>query len=302
MPIPTACSCGKSFDAPDVWAGRVIRCEQCGQTLLVPNQEVSLPRGKKPCPRCGEPMFKVLEACPKCGAWSGRRDLAMEGHLRAIALWLRVGGLLSLGMLGLMLFISSQARLPQGGMELMISGGVSLGFIVLGFALSRYSNAARIITGILTILYGLVLLGTIALGGAASIVAFVWLALWGAWSCALLWALFNSRSARICTAAYRDGVAATPDQRPSIFRSVFFWIPMGVIIFMIGLTLIAALAVSRVKFSLGGNVSKVRPARALHDRLEDAKRLDVPAMVEMPCADAVLGARPLHSSLRVLQH
>ena len=114
-------------------------------------------------------------------------------------------------------------------------------------------TGARITAGVLTILGlganvlracgGVALVGAVqtyaAVGAAGSMMGTVFGALLSiAWSSAMLWALFSSRSAQICTPRYREVMARTAHLRPRTFASPFFWVPF------IGIALMVMLAVA----------------------------------------------------------
>jgi RNA polymerase subunit RPABC4/transcription elongation factor Spt4 len=235
----TCPGCGP-LQAPDEWAGRVVRCERCGETYTIAGIPVSGPG--KACPKCHESNPPEAAQCSACGAPLHERDLRMEGHLRAIGLWFRIGGVLMLAWLGfltlsgypLLRFMPSEAR-----MFLMAYGALAFGFVLIGFFLSRFSNTARLIAGICTTLFVSiqVLQAIHAFEGrireAGSLIA----VMAAGWGIAVLWALVNARASKICRPGYAQLVSMTPQARSSMANSPFFWIPMILIASIFGLAL-----------------------------------------------------------------
>jgi hypothetical protein len=209
---------------------------------------------------------------------SDRRDFKMEGHLSAIALWYRISGILGLVCTGLFLLLTPLAiggirKLGTLGALGEHSGDIltflvivvvaamllfSIGSLLLGRRLDRYSNAARIIAGVLGAV-GLAFnvvstCSTVfrASGGdtsvAQALMASINLAIGSLWSGANLWALFNQRAALICTPEYRALATHKPLQRSYVYSSPFFWIPflwMGLafLVAIIAGVMVASLAV-----------------------------------------------------------
>src|SRR5579871_1628097 len=79
MTIPFACSCGKSFQAKDEFAGKRTKCPACGQVLVIPQpSQADAPPAESPAMihfrcDCGK-EFKVKPEfagrstkCPACG-------------------------------------------------------------------------------------------------------------------------------------------------------------------------------------------------------------------------------------------
>jgi hypothetical protein len=225
------------------------------------------------CDLCGS---AAPGADPTKVALGGQRDLIMEAHLRALALWQRVGGVLlavaALWLIGTSLLTSSSPG-DFGGTVAALAMFVAVfcivlaaGSFVIGHFLARYSNVARILAGVLTALSAVMqLLRTGALlfmsggsrygdsygdygsrryysyssgpSGILIVVSLVALI----WMIALLWVLFNSRSSKICSDRYRDLVAKTPELRPPTFKSPFFVIPAALSGFAILLAMVVIL-------------------------------------------------------------
>lgn len=200
----------------------------------------------------------------------------MEGHLSAIALWYRIGGILGLLVTGLFLLLTPFAieglrKFDDQGILGGQSGDVitflaivvlglmllfSIGSLFLGRYLHRYSNGARIAAGVLGAV-GLAFnvlstFGTVlqAANGdapvAQALIASFNLAMGSLWSGANLWALFNQRAAAICTPAYRAFAARQPLQRSAMYSSPFFWIPFV----WIGLAFLGGLVAGAVVASI----------------------------------------------------
>ena len=162
-----------------------------------------------------------------------KRDLVMEAHLQAIAIWYWIAAAACVLLAGgLVLFFKESLpadaqRMMKAGIVMGILGAVTS--YALGSYLMKYSEGARITAGIMS---GLTLLMNIAAvarpGGALSQGNWgrlVSTTLAAGWCVVLLWAFFNGRSSIVCSEEYRVIVKATPDQKPETFRSPFFWVP-----------------------------------------------------------------------------
>ena len=165
------------------------------------------------------------------------RDLKMEAHIQAIAIWYRVSGVLY----GVILLIAFLITLGMKTVDFRIRGLIGLGVAVcllsylLGHFLKRYFNQARVIAGILAIVTGgSSLIQSLAEGGKSSIFTAGVIFYYGA----VCWALFSRRARRICSEKYRQVAERTAYVKPKTFNSPFFWIPM--IMFL--LTLVALFA------------------------------------------------------------
>ncbi len=127
-------------------------CEQCGRNVVSNDLLCDLCHAAKP------------GADPEKVALGGQRDLIMEAHLRALALWYRIGAVLLVVGMVLMTATGMAATRGLGGMGGFggdVMGGVLMtlavitllsagGAYVLGHFLARYSNGARITGGVLT--------------------------------------------------------------------------------------------------------------------------------------------------------
>lgn len=192
----------------------------------------------------------------------------MEGHLSAIALWYRLAGTLGLASIGLLVLPTLFVDIPLRAISdagfirvilLIVLGACALAFagsFLLGRYLKRYSNVARICAGALGAL-GLAfnVLSTLAIviqatrGAAPAWVALFYsgnLALGSLWSGANLWALLNQRAAVICTPEYRALIARKPTERPAMYSSPFFWIP----VVWVGLAILGAIVLGVLAASL----------------------------------------------------
>ncbi len=263
MPIPVTCACGARLKVPDDAAGKKVKCPKCAAILVVSAAEAS----QKPCPFCAETIQAAAKVCPFCksdlapGAArrreraddESRRDLDMEGHLRAIALWYRIGGVL-IAVAGLVAAFALPALMGgkagaagAGCVVAVLIGmvGLGAGSYAIGHFLWKYSNAARIVAAVLTILgmlSNVIQVAGPAMGagrpgqGAADMIG----GLIGiGWSIALLWALFNARSAAICTPPYASSVMRTPHLQPSALGSPFFWMPFLIAVIFVAIALMA---------------------------------------------------------------
>lgn len=175
---------------------------------------------------------------PRRGADGGGapRDLDMEAHLRAIAVWQRIGGLLGLLGGGLLVFAGAAGGAPPGllllgALPVILVGGASLAVgqgLWLYHAWGRWTLVVLQAVGLLNALYGLV--------AGHKVGALLQLG----WVGATLAVLLSARAAQICSAGYRQRVARTPNASVRWWASPFFWIPALVL----GLVLAAVLGVS----------------------------------------------------------
>jgi len=175
------------------------------------------------------------------------RDYEMEGHLKAIARWYTVTGVIFqlAALFGAGSLIVRARRLPgqvdPDFVALATYFAISAIALVIGHSLSRFSNVARRVvqwlTGItfLVSLFGFATSGLdLALGTpknvAAQVIGLVSSAIITIWYGALTWALSSDRSVELCTERYRR--AALEDPGPGGYRSPFFWIPMTLLVLL----------------------------------------------------------------------
>jgi len=204
------------------------------------------------CLYCGELVPANADPCPSCLHRRGRgaihkpalqrtlRDLAMEGHFRAAGLWCLISAGLA-GIVGAAVLLAIPVvhlqlggfRKGEGGIiavSALVALGLSAGLYFLGRGLSRFSNTARLVSGVLNIL--LAVLGFVAglsvllldkgpAGGAllglvvdlAVILPYVWLS-------------FHARAAHVCSPSYRKSIE-NDSRKGLIVGSPFFWIPIA---------------------------------------------------------------------------
>jgi hypothetical protein len=238
------------------------------------------------CDSCGANV-KSSVLCPICGAGQPgvdgahlemalRRDLIMEAHLGALAIWYRVGAVLGVvGALAIVVGLGAAAsglrNLDGGGAwgtggalfagalgwMAMLMVAVSAGSYVMGHYLARYVNAARVAAGVIAVL-GLVLTvvrtgftiyvveraydlyggGRYGYGGPSLGGIIFWALVTIMWSIAVTWALLSRRSATVCTPEYRTIVARTRELKAPTFKSPFFVLPLVACSFVVLATLI----------------------------------------------------------------
>lgn len=189
------------------------------------------------CHGCGEIVDEHVLKCPRCGAVhpsaadrpsaGPERDLRMESHLRAVALWLRLGGLAGVVAAALTFFFPIELPLPTLRLQqayrwlLLLGSGAAYW---AGRHLERYSDRARGWAGSLLLFVSLALLAQIVLWAAAR----SWTSLAApatGFACAIAaaTALFHPRAGRVCTGAYRARLSGPP---PPARRSVLLWLPL----------------------------------------------------------------------------
>lgn len=236
------------------------------------------------CDQCGRNVTSNPLLCDLCGAgapgsdparvaMAGQRDLHMEAHLRGLSMFYR-----GFSVLMLLFFLLMAAGLRSFGgsmgewrglfdrMMLMMLGGTGIvcaGWYALNHFVARYSNVARIITGVLIALSGaLVTISTLMVlfaprpefpstfyhdryyaydaGPSIGWLLLRFLLIIG-WTAGVLWVLFSRRSAQICSERYRELVAKTAEVKPAWYRSPFFVIPTGLVV--VGLLFLLLIAV-----------------------------------------------------------
>jgi hypothetical protein len=208
------------------------------------------------CPACKDYVENGRISCTSCGTSRGgatsgpvrtaatdpRRDLAMEGHLRATAFWYRAFALVGGALLVL-------GWLRDDGVERSLIGSIvfaatCLGAFVIGSGLARLSSGARVFAGLLTLLgLGGTVLELVRGHGGGLIGTLISLA----WSGAYVWLFFSSRSRAVTEPAYRLIVASSAAQKPRMLASPFFWLPL------IGIA--AVLLMFLVFFGLAGSLA-----------------------------------------------
>jgi len=258
MPIRVECACGAALKVPETMAGRRVRCPKCAQPVAVPAGDVAAPDPPapaagptRPCPYCAEPIQVAALVCRYCKSRLGpggpgpgprpaaNRDLPMEAHVQAIAIWYRIGGVLT-GLAGLLFLVTGAMGGSSAGTEIMLLGLMVAGMGVLiyrlGHHLGKLSNAARIAGGVLAVvglgiqaLQLLMIVAGSAPRGQSPGVAFALGLLQMGYSGALAWALFNARSSAICSEPYRQVVRQSPGERPPTYASPFFWGPFALV-------------------------------------------------------------------------
>lgn len=167
------------------------------------------------------------------------RDLVQEAHLRAIGFWFILGGLAAVLAAFLALFDRSGVRNSARIISFLPGMILAVCPLVLGIKLGKCSNRARIIAAALCWIWSATLVvkgflfaliyptheaSTRARVGFAMLGLFYLAAL--AWMIHVAVTLSSLRSARICTAAYRELVRASP-QTVKTYRSPFFWVPLA---------------------------------------------------------------------------
>jgi hypothetical protein len=159
----------------------------------------------------------------------------MEAHLRAIAIWYKIGAVMgALSILGL-LMAQNDGKIPGeyvAGLKVgvVMIAAFSVFSWMLGHYLAAYSAGGRIVARLVTFLSILMnVFGLVRPGGGLD--QFKWGKI-GLHVCFIAWLLMvafilrNARTADICTEEYRALVKNTPGQTPPTFRSPFFLMPL----------------------------------------------------------------------------
>ncbi len=124
--------------------GDAAACTKCGFDLSepAPGPPPAAPdEGGKACPYCAEKISAAATVCPYCRETLGgrqpaapqapaERDLAMEAHLKAVALWNRIGGLLLVGIGLLALLVIPLAGGTRRGGDGSEIAGALIGAVV----------------------------------------------------------------------------------------------------------------------------------------------------------------------------
>lgn len=250
--ISIQCSCGRGGKVPANLAGRKVRCTGCSQYLRViapdgapatsatavrsggldlpPEVERAAPEWAPPRPT-REPAAHGAGRARARGPADGRlgeerrRDPDWERHLRAIAFWDLLGGVIGVCAWSLLAVLAS-----VGGAEALMAAAVPLTLsvltVALGYFLWTYNGTARLVHMALAglqVAWGLYQM--IGLPGLGKVVMLVWIA----FPAAVLVVLLNVSSATICTPVYQGLVARTPDVRVRWWTSPLFTIPLLVL-------------------------------------------------------------------------
>lgn len=191
--------------------------------------------------RAGAGRRRRRSHAPEAYREAGRRDVVMEGHLRALALWQMVPAVLgAIVVLGL-LVASVVGQLGAASLVLIaVPGALVVATYALGHFLWRYHSAARLIH---LIIAALGVLGSLFELIAAPGVVGKLAALVGAiWPTAILLVLASPRAAHVCTPEYRDLVRRTPTVVVRWYLSPFFYAPFLLFLLAVGALLVAGVA------------------------------------------------------------
>lgn len=271
--IQVQCGCGSKLAVPAQHAGRKVRCPKCKGVVDVPAAEASPEpqpaAAATSCPACGRENAMASRPgglqCMFCGAspkgapdaqpprrrplrrplgrpGSGLRRAALaaghryvnhEAHIRALAIWARIGGIFAI--LGGIIFMAFLTSIPGGargaGAFQAIAGvfGVILlafgvGYLLIGIYMAKYHAWARwTYVGLTSLGMLMNLLGFMANPVPQEMVGVV---INLAWAGACLWVMLGGPSATIFTDDYRALVASMgPSVYIPTYKSPFFWIP-----------------------------------------------------------------------------
>lgn len=259
--IAIECTCGRRGFIAARLAGRKVKCTGCGQPVRVPAasasgeaesiapaEPVAAPRsaptpsshGLELMPEVTRPSFHepVItrqrrapagaddEPRPRRAASGHRRDTDWERHVRAIALWPMISGVLGFVaiLIGSLVLLGAQTPLAWVALAFLgmsASSGLQLAY---GYFLWTYHDVARllhlVVNGLLT---GLGLVSLVSTPGML-LKAMILLQL--AWPAAMFVVLLDPRAATICSASYRTLVARTPRVTVGWWSSPFFYLPI----------------------------------------------------------------------------
>ncbi|MBL4844552.1 MAG: hypothetical protein JKY65_03420 [Planctomycetes bacterium] len=245
--IRLECTCGKIASVPGHYAGRRVRCSQCGLELRVSGSSSSAERVSRTGPRVrsrirssqlksptrnrpsttldpyAPPRARVESKPRRKRSRGANRDLQAEAHIRAIGVWQRISAVL--------LFVAAGLGLLAGGFQGAIMVFLFVGFGAfywwLGSSLMNYRGWARIVIGIFTLLG---VLGALAgLASELNLFSMVINGLSAAWQLATLWALFGARASQVFESGYRL------DSRPvQWWVSPFFYLPILLTVLFVG--------------------------------------------------------------------
>jgi len=244
--VLVTCTCGVRANVPPRFAGRRFRCRGCGRVQRAGQQRAALRGGTARAqaePRGGAsdrprspyaPPKADLTATASARA-PGQRDLDYEAHVAAMAIWLRVAGLIGMFGLGAVVLAGVGARVAAWVLPMMVLFGVLAGFFVVGRSLARYRGWARWVA--------IGLAGLAVLGSVSNVVTvlrastLLGLAMSLGWNGAQIAVLQSGRCQALFTASYRDLVERDGRKVP-YWRSPFLWVPLALIVLSFGLALV----------------------------------------------------------------
>lgn len=217
-------ACGKSITVGPAAAGKKGKCPGCKSVVRVPRGRAAFdepprakPRAQAEPPRRDDPPRAASSEAP------AERDFEHEAHLKGIAFWFVLAGVL--GLLGLMVFLAKAPRLSlaRDGLILLPVTAMAIGMAASGFGLWRYhslSIGAVAVFAISFLMYRVVQVFFAASlwTGFSAIVA-------GTYLGCVIWAVFQERAARICSPQYREVVSQTRLQTVAWYKSPFFFVP-----------------------------------------------------------------------------
>ncbi len=200
----------------------MVRCYACQQSVLVPPAAGG---GRSPAPPPLPPGEGGIGLPPLT-----ERDLRYERHIRAIAIWSTLGGLvMSLYALSTVLTYRSYYGPVGGTVDLIglyyvLSLLLGLANVFVGVSLWRYRRWAH--------------WTAIFLAGFSALLAVTGMS-WGLnllalppvlWAAGVIWALTRPCAGTIFSEAYRDLVTQRHLEKVRWARSVFFWLPLALLL------------------------------------------------------------------------